>query len=56
MVPIFHPIGRLLGHTDGSMREGLALADRGASDRYTDFAWRRAHREEQTKKAQPGGN
>lgn len=39
------PIGRLLGHTDARIRENLVLADRGASDRYRDHEWRKAHRE-----------
>lgn len=44
--PFFHPIGRLLGHTDARIREDLALASRGARERFTDHAWRRAHRDE----------
>jgi len=47
--PYFHPIGRLLGHTDSSIREELTLAARGASDRFRDYDWRRAHRDELAK-------
>lgn len=47
--PYFHPIGRLLGHTDRSIREDLAVAARGLPDRYTDYDWRRTHREELAK-------
>lgn len=47
--PYFHTIGRLLGHTDGGIREELTLAARGASDRFSDYDWRRAHRDELAK-------
>ena len=47
--PYFHPIGRLLGHTDPTQRENMALLGRGAMEKLRDSEWRREHRQELAK-------
>jgi hypothetical protein len=41
--PFFYPVGRLFGHTDRSIRRDLTLHERGQTERFTDYEWRRQH-------------
>jgi hypothetical protein len=41
--PYHYPVGRLFGHTDRSIRRDLTMHDQGLSERFSDYAWQRAH-------------